>query len=164
MNVPDAARLRVEVIHPDYYEQEYLVPRRATAEPVVLILVPLIRQREEIVVTALRHPELSTSVPAAGSVVTAETLAEKMAPTVTEALQEMPGVAGLGSGGFSLVPTVRGLARRRILYLIDNARLESDRRTGPNASFVSPEDLDRLEVLRSPASVLGRTPSGASIC
>ena len=154
MNVPDAARLRVEVIHPDYYEQEYLVPRRATAEPVVLILVPLIRQREEIVVTALRHPELSTSVPAAGSVVTAETLAEKMVPTVTEALQEMPGVAGLGSGGFSLVPTVRGLARRRILYLIDNARLESDRRTGPNASFVSPEDLDRLEVLRSPASVL----------
>ncbi|MDH4197259.1 MAG: TonB-dependent receptor, partial [Candidatus Aminicenantes bacterium] len=154
LNVPDAERLRIEVVHPDYYEQEYLVHRKATAEPVVLTLVPLIRQREEVVVTALRHPELSTSVPAAGSVVTAETMTEKMAPTITEALQEVPGVAALGSGGFSLVPTVRGLARRRVLYLIDNARLESDRRTGPNASFVSPEDLDRLEVLRSPASVL----------
>ncbi len=154
LEVPEAGRLRIEVIHPDYYDQEYLIPAKATAGPLTLTLEPLIRQREEIVVTALRHPELSTSVPAAGSVVTAETMAEKMAPTVTEALQEVPGVAALGSGGFSLVPTVRGLARRRVLYLIDNARLESDRRTGPNASFVSPEDLERLEILRSPASVL----------
>lgn len=154
LEVPGAERLRIEVVHPDYYEQEYLIPRGATADPVVLTLVPLIRQREEVVVTALRHPELSTSVPAAGSVVSAEALAEKIAPTITDALAEVPGVAALGSGGFSLVPTVRGLARRRVLYLIDNARLESDRRTGPNASFVSPEDLERLEVLRSPASVL----------
>jgi len=154
LKVPEAERLRIEVVHPDYYEQEDLVARRAAAHPVVLTLVPLIRQREEVVVTALRHPELSTSVPAAGSVVTSETLVEKMVPTITDALLGVPGVAALGSGGFSLVPTVRGLARRRVLYLIDNARLESDRRTGPNASFVSPEDLDRLEVLRSPASVL----------
>ncbi len=62
-------------------------------------------------------------------------------------------MGALGSGGFSLVPTVRGLARRRILYLIDGARLESERRTGPNASFVSPEDIDQIEVLRSPSSV-----------
>jgi outer membrane receptor protein involved in Fe transport len=45
------------------------------------------------------------------------------------------------------------MARRRVLYLIDGARLESDRRTGPNASFVSPEDIERIEVLRSPSSV-----------
>ena len=77
-----------------------------------------------------------------------------MPANVAEGLSATPGVAALGSGGFSLVPSVRGLARRRVLYLIDGARLSSERRTGPNASFISPEDVDRIEVLRSPASVL----------
>ena len=62
-------------------------------------------------------------------------------------------MGALGSAGFSLVPSIRGLARRRVLYLIDGARIESDRRTGPNASFVSPEDIERIEVLRSSSSV-----------
>ncbi len=83
-----------------------------------------------------------------------ESLTEEMAPNVTEGLASTPGVSALGSGGFSLVPSLRGLARRRVLYLVDNARLSSERRTGPNASFINPEDIDRIEVLRSPASVL----------
>lgn len=62
-------------------------------------------------------------------------------------------MASLGSGGFSIVPSIRGLARRRILLLVDGARLSSDRRTGPNASFLNPEDLARIEILRSPSSV-----------
>jgi outer membrane receptor protein involved in Fe transport len=37
--------------------------------------------------------------------------------------------------------------------MIDNARITSDRRTGPNASFINPEDIDRIEVLRSPSSI-----------
>ena len=53
-----------------------------------------------------------------------------------------------------MVPSIRGMARNRILILIDNARIASDRRTGPNASFINPEDIERIEVLRSPSSVL----------
>ena len=45
------------------------------------------------------------------------------------------------------------MARNRILILIDNARITSDRRTGPSASYISPEDIDRIEVLRSPSSI-----------
>jgi hemoglobin/transferrin/lactoferrin receptor protein len=153
LEVPHADRVRLEVIHPDYYEREFLVERKAFGKA-LFVLVPLIRQNEEVLVTALRYPELSIDVPAASTIVTEQTLAEKMAPNLTEALQEVPGLGGLGAGGFSLVPSVRGLARRRVLYLIDGARLESDRRTGPNGSFVSPEDIARIEVLRSASSVL----------
>jgi len=39
------------------------------------------------------------------------------------------------------------------LILVDNARITSDRRTGPNASFVNPADIEKIEVLRSPSSV-----------
>ncbi|OGD20473.1 MAG: hypothetical protein A2W03_02065 [Candidatus Aminicenantes bacterium RBG_16_63_16] len=153
LQVSGSGGIRLEVIHPDYYEREFPVSRRDLALELVFTLVPLIEQREEIVVTALRHPEPSVRIPAAESVVRSESLAEKMPANIAEGIQDVPGVGALGSGGFSLVPSVRGLARRRILYLIDGARLESDRRTGPNASFVSPEDIDQVEVLRSPSSV-----------
>ena len=153
LDVPEADRIRLEVVHPDYYEREFLIERKTLGKKVLLVLVPLIRQNEEVVVTALRYPEPSVNVPAASTVVSGETLSEKMAANLTEALQDVPGVGALGSAGFSLVPSVRGLARRRVLFLIDGARLESDRRTGPNASFVSPEDIERIEVLRSSSSV-----------
>ncbi|MFO7733246.1 MAG: TonB-dependent receptor [Candidatus Aminicenantes bacterium] len=151
--VPDSDRFRIEVIHPDHYESEYLLTRKDLDRRVILGLVPLIQKREEILVTALRYPESSLKVPAAASVIESGALSETRAPNITEGLQNVPGVDAIGSGGFSLVPTVRGLARRRVLYLVDGARVESDRRTGPNASFVHPETIGRIEVLRSASSV-----------
>lgn len=153
LDLPDAERYVLEVIHPDFYEREFSFGRRRAGQIPVLVMAPLIKQSEEVVVTALRYPESSIDVPAASTVVAGETLAEKLVPNINDALQDVPGVGALGSAGFSLVPTVRGLARRRVLYLVDGARLESDRRTGPNASFVSPEDIERIEVLRSASSV-----------
>jgi len=151
--LPDADRFVLEVVHPDHYQREFHVGPREAGRALVFVLVPLIKQSEEIVVTALRYPEPSIQVPAASTVVSGESLAEKMVPNFNEGLQDVPGVGALGTAGFSLVPSIRGLARRRVLYLIDGARLESDRRTGPNASFVSPEDIERIEVLRSASSV-----------
>jgi outer membrane receptor protein involved in Fe transport len=151
--VPGARRFVLEVIHPGYYEREFEIGPKELAKPVVFVLVPLIQQNEEVVVTAMRYPEASIQVPAASTVISGETLSEELVPNINEGLQDIPGVGALGSAGFSLVPSVRGLARRRVLYLIDGARLESDRRTGPNASFVSPDDVERIEVLRSASSV-----------
>jgi hemoglobin/transferrin/lactoferrin receptor protein len=153
LEVPEGGKIRLVIIHPDYYEREFQVARTSLGRKLVFALIPLIQEREEISVTALRYPEPSVKIPAAETVVGASALAEIMPANITEGLQNVPGVAALGSGGFSLVPSVRGLARRRVLYLIDGARLESDRRTGPNASFVNPQDIDRIEVLRSPSSV-----------
>ena len=153
LDLPDAARYELEISHGDHYGRSVLLRPADLGREALVALSPLVRQSEEVVVTALRYPESSMSVPAAGAVITGQALREKMAPTVNEGLQDVPGVGALGSAGFSLVPSVRGLARRRVLYLVDGARLESDRRTGPNASFVSPEDIDRIEVLRSASSV-----------
>jgi hemoglobin/transferrin/lactoferrin receptor protein len=153
LELPDSSRVILEIIHPQYLEEEVSFSGGALSRPLTITLTPYIRQREEVVVTAMRYPEPSAAVPAAASVVSAQTVEEKMPPNVAAALADLPGVAELGSGGFSLVPSIRGLARRRVLLMIDGARLSSDRRTGPSASFISPEDIDRIEVLRSPSSV-----------
>jgi len=152
--VPDETRIRLEINHPDYVEQEVILTEKNLQKRIVITLIPYIVQREEVVVTAMRHPESSASVPAAETVVLTEILEEEMHPNITEGISSLPGVSSMGAGGFSLVPNIRGLARRRVLILIDNARVTSDRRTGPNASFVDPKDIERIEVLRSPSSVL----------
>ncbi len=154
LDLAEGARIRLEVIHPEYYGQVFEIAKKDLARSVVLTVLPVVRQKEEIVVTALRHPEARAALPVAETVVSKGDLTEAMPANVTEGLSATPGVAALGSGGFSLVPSVRGLARRRVLYLVDDARLSSERRTGPNASFINPEDVERIEVLRSPASVL----------
>lgn len=153
LKVPDSEKIRLEIIHPDYMEEEITLSVENMPKKVIVRLTPFIRQREEIVVTAMRYPESSSNVPAAETVIPKETLEETMVPNITEGIANLPGVSSIGSGGFSLVPNIRGLARRRVLILIDNARVTSDRRTGPNASFVDPGEIEKIEVLRSPSSV-----------
>ncbi|MGB7294952.1 MAG: TonB-dependent receptor [Candidatus Aminicenantales bacterium] len=148
-----SAGLVLEIVHPDYLEEEVRLARRDLGRPITITLEPLIRQREEVVVTAMRYPEPVAEVPAASTVISSVTLQETLTPHIAGALAAVPGVTALGTGGFSVVPSIRGLARRRVLLMVDNARLSSDRRTGPSASFVSPEDIERIEVLRSPSSV-----------
>jgi len=149
----DQKKVKVRIKHPDYFEQEFLVGQPQAGKVYNFFLTPFIAQKEEVVVTATRFPEPITSVPAASSVLSQVTIEEKLPAHVTDLVQEATGVTALGSGGFSIVPSIRGLARRRILLLVDGARLSSDRRTGPNASFLNPEDLQKIEVLRSPSSV-----------
>jgi len=151
--LPQAEKVTLSVIHPDYMEEDFDFPARASGRPLTITLVPYIRQREEVVVTAMRHPEPAADIPAASTVVSSETVARALAPNIAETVNNLPGVTDLGSGGFSLVPSIRGLSRRRVLLMVDDARLSSDRRTGPSASFVSPLDTERIEILRSPSSV-----------
>lgn len=153
LEIPDMKKIKIEIIHPDYLEQEAIFSFQEVSKKISIRLIPLIRQREEIVVTALRYPELSAKVPAAQAVISKENLEEKMSSNITESLEDIPGVSSIGAGGFSIVPNIRGLARRRVLIMIDNARVTCDRRTGPNASFIDPRDVEKIEILRSPSSV-----------
>jgi hypothetical protein len=153
LDLPAESEVTLEFLHPDYMAEMLDFRGKEGEKLVIVILMPYISQREEVVVTAMRHPEPEADIPAASTVVSAETLQKKMAPNIAEALDNLPGLTDLGSGGFSLVPSIRGLARRRVLLMVDNARLSSDRRTGPSASFISPEDIGRVEVMRSPSSV-----------
>jgi outer membrane receptor protein involved in Fe transport len=51
------------------------------------------------------------------------------------------------------VPAIRGLARGRSLILIDGSRVSTERRAGPNASFLDAAAISTIEVARGPGSV-----------
>jgi outer membrane receptor protein involved in Fe transport len=110
--------------------------------------------REKITVTALDREEESLAVPMAETSVSLSEIQEKIPENVVEALSDTPGVHFVGKGGFSVTPSIRGLARQRVLVMVDGERVTNDRRVGSSASFVPPEMTQKLEVVRSSSSVL----------
>ena len=73
----------------------------------------------------------------------------------TNLMQAIENVAGVNqvSEGQAAVPAVRGLARGRTLIIIDGARVTSERRAGPSASYLDPTVVDGVDVARGPGSV-----------
>ena len=69
-----------------------------------------------------------------------------------QALETVPGINQV-SEGHAAVPAIRGMARGRVLLLIDGARVTSERRVGPSATFLDPAVLEGIDVARGPGSV-----------
>jgi iron complex outermembrane receptor protein len=123
--------------------------------------------REEIlftkirVVTASKKPQESAEAAAAISVISAARLRELGARTIAEAVQYIPGlnvfglnnvnIRGVGSGG-------------RILLLVDGRRNNDVFTGGFEVGFErSLDDVDRIEVIKGPASSLYGTNAFAGI-
>ncbi|GAB0149398.1 TonB-dependent hemoglobin/transferrin/lactoferrin family receptor [Marichromatium sp. PS1] len=94
------------------------------------------------------------TLPESVSVVERDQLERNQPSTVGEVLETLPNVA-LGGGprpaGQQL--TIRGIGDSRLLYLIDGVR-QNFSRSHSARIFVEPELLERVEVLRGPASAL----------
>lgn len=119
-----------------------------------VILIPKEHMKEEITVTAYNSRKNSTETPMAEAVISRLELKERMPETVVEALSETPGVDFLGKGGHSITPSIRGLARRRVLVLLNGSRMTSDRRVGTSASLIPPGLVRRVEIARASSSVI----------
>ena len=107
---------------------------------------------ESVTVTAGAAPTI-TSSPANGTTIVPQPDIEARQPfNLTQTLESVAGVSSV-SEGQAAVPAVRGLARGRTLILIDGARVTSERRVGPSATYMDPFVLDAVEVSRGPGFV-----------
>jgi outer membrane receptor protein involved in Fe transport len=97
-------------------------------------------------------PDISVSAGASTSSETAVSLALRQPVTLAQAVENVAGVSWV-SEGQGAAPAIRGLARGRTLILVDGARVTTERGAGPNASFLDPGWLARVDVSRGPASV-----------
>jgi outer membrane receptor protein involved in Fe transport len=112
---------------------------------------------ERVVVTATGRTTDILAVPQLATVVSAEDIRERAFRTTPEALQEQVGIlvqeTNLGGGS----PFLRGQTGNRVLVLVDGVRLNNSTfRFGPNQylNTVDPFTIERLEIVRGPASVL----------
>jgi outer membrane receptor protein involved in Fe transport len=111
----------------------------------------------EVTVTATRTKKDTLEIPKAVSVVDRKKIEEKAPNNVTELLTELPGVDMNGVGANQSRPIIRGFRGQRILLMEDGMRMNNSRRQqdfGEIPALVDISEVDRVEVVRGPASVL----------
>lgn len=112
---------------------------------------------DPLVVTATRTPRPISLAPVPMAVITPQKLSDYVPNTVTDLFRDMPGLDVSGVGANQVRPTIRGQRGQRVLLLADGLRLNNTRRQqdfGELPALVDVSALDRVEVVRGPASVL----------
>lgn len=110
---------------------------------------------EPVVVTATRTPVARSAVPVSVTVITGEQLRAQGIVRLTDALRQVPGAAVAQSGAFGATTTLflRGGERDYVKVLVDGVPVND---AGGDFDFasVTTDNVDRIEVLRGPGSVV----------
>ena len=109
----------------------------------------------EIVVTATKTEETPFSLPVSIETVSSSDIEREAAENSSELIEKVPGVSIEGSGMWEAAPVIRGFSGTRTLVLIDGDR-ENNLWAGrdPLTPFISVADIERIEILKGPSSVL----------
>jgi len=112
---------------------------------------------EEITITASKIEKNVYDVPNPVNLINEDQITKRNAKTSSEALREEPGVfvQKTNHGGGSAI--IRGLSSNQILLLVDGIRLNNSTYRLGNHQYLTTVDyncLDRIEIVRGPASVM----------
>jgi vitamin B12 transporter len=105
---------------------------------------------DTLVVSPTRSEQRVAETSASITVITGKELEQKQVTTVADALREVPGVDVVESGSRGSVTSVliRGADADQVLVLIDGVRVNSTTLGAFDFSQLTPENIDRIEVLR----------------
>jgi outer membrane receptor protein involved in Fe transport len=138
------------VLRGERYTRPVLIEALPETGPLEVTIEALVT--EAVTVTAGAAPDIQTTPGNGATLLTRADLDIRQPVNLMQALENVPGVSQVSEGHAS-VPAVRGMARGRTLILIDGARVTSERRVGPSATFLDPFVLESVEVSRGPGSV-----------
>ncbi len=105
---------------------------------------------DTLVVSPTRSEQRVAETSPSITVITGEELKQKQVTTVADALREVPGLDVIESGSRGSVTSVliRGADADQVLVLIDGVRVNSTTLGSFDFSQLTPENIDRIEVLR----------------
>ena len=115
-------------------------------------LTVVLAAEETVTVEAGATPHTEAPPANASTLLLRESVEQRRPPNLTDTIAGVPGAGRVGEG-MAAVPSLRGLARGRTLILVDGARVTSERRAGPSATFLDPATLEAVEIARGPGSV-----------
>ncbi|MEO5616467.1 MAG: TonB-dependent receptor [Candidatus Eisenbacteria bacterium] len=105
-------------------------------------------------VTASANATTALTSPQPTSVLEGEALRHAQAPTLGATLEQLPGLRSWSTGNGVGKPTIRGLRSDRVVIATGGQRLENQQWGDEHGPQVEAADIERLEVIRGPASVL----------
>jgi len=110
---------------------------------------------EKVVVTATRTEKDIMDVPTSMSVVDEKDIDRTGTNSTPELLRDIPGVFlfdNAAAGAKRVM--IRGESGSRVLILIDGQKISEQKSMDGAPIFIAPEDIERIEVVKGPASVL----------
>ena len=134
-------------------EQVTVVAGEIAEARLELLISPI---HEEVTVTA-NPTGASTTFDAFNSVITLDSfeLSKSAASSVAEALEDEPGISTRSFGAGSTRPIIRGFDGDRVLITEDGVRTgDLSSQSGDHGVTIDPQNLERLEVVRGPATLL----------
>ncbi|KKC27577.1 TonB-dependent receptor plug domain-containing protein [Sphingomonas sp. SRS2] len=139
-----------------------LIPALALL-PAILLSTPVRAEEAEadgetIVVTASRSEQKLSEVGKSISVIDIDTIERRQTASVADLLRTMPGITIQRNGGLGTITSVfiRGAQSDQTVALIDGVKLNDPSAPGGGFSFADllTDNLERIEILRGPQSVL----------
>jgi len=111
---------------------------------------------EPVVVTATKIEEPSDRLGAVVTIITADDLVRHNYPTVADALRDVPGVQVQRSGSLGKLTElrIRGTTPQQAQVLVDGLRVKSPTSGDFDFSDLSPDQIDRIEIVRGPQSTI----------
>jgi outer membrane receptor protein involved in Fe transport len=97
-------------------------------------------------------PDLELPPAVAATVMGRGDLGQRLPAQLFQTLENLPG-SEAGGNGHAAVPSLRGMPLHRTLLLLDDGRVNAERRAGASATYLDPETIDEVEVIRGPGSV-----------
>lgn len=144
-------------------ERDQFAPQRMTVDIAredrhVVLVLDIRGLTTEVAVTSTRASEESVDrSPFFTTVTSADDIRERATPLLPLALAEEPGIAVQQTTSSQGVPIIRGMVGQQNVVMIDGIRLNTAAwRSGPSQymAWYDPSLVDRIEVMRGPASTL----------
>ena len=128
----------------------------ALAAGAALVSSFLVHAQDAVVVTATRTPRIAAELLNDVSVISAEDIARSGQSSLADLLRSIPGVDVANNGGPGKVTSVflRGANSAHTLVLVDGMRINSATVGATALEHIPLAQIDRIEVLRGPASSL----------
>ncbi|MDP8238798.1 MAG: TonB-dependent receptor [Candidatus Hatepunaea meridiana] len=117
-------------------------------------LAPTILHMGTAVVTTTRGLKDRFECPVASEVVNRSTLEHRNTVSMAEAFDQLPGITLSTTGKGSIRPVIRGLYDSHVLTLLNGIPMNDLRSGGNHVMLIEPEQIERMEVVRGPGSVL----------
>jgi outer membrane receptor protein involved in Fe transport len=112
----------------------------------------------ELNVTAARAERDRRDLPLHVETIDDRTILQSNPLSTGDVLAAVPNITGVGGGPFGVRPRLRGLDSTRVLVLVDGERLNTARlatdRTGAEVGLVSPDALNRIEIVNGAGTVM----------
>ena len=125
-----------------------------TGQPLAVALRVAATEIGQVVVTGVSQATELRRSPVPTSIVDRQQLNRTASTNIVDAIAHVPGVSQITTGAAISKPVIRGLSYNRVITLNNGARQEGQQWGDEHGIEIDQYDIDRIEVVKGPASLI----------